>query len=129
VQSGNIEECDDGNNVNGDGCDMFCQREPGAAANCAQHNATTGSRCVICNDGFTVSSAGKCEANNCASLKSDGSCETCNAGYVLAANTCVAPASPVQTVRTQNATKKKERKWGNGEKREKEGRKGKAREG
>jgi cysteine-rich repeat protein len=66
------EECDDGNNIPGDGCNASCQLEPGAV--CEGTQGGLGGNCIVCGDGV-VEGAEQCDDGN--RYDRDGCTSTC----------------------------------------------------
>src|SRR5690606_10071577 len=72
IESGALigEECDDNNQISGDGCSATCQLEPGASCPAA------GEPCTLCGDGIVTASAGEvCDDGN--RYDRDGCSSTC----------------------------------------------------
>jgi cysteine-rich repeat protein len=81
------EECDDGNEITGDGCDPACKREPSARCGDAVTQPDDGEECDDGNlyDGDECSNA--CTENVCGNARIDGD-EECDDGDAMDDNEC-----------------------------------------
>ncbi|CAI2384176.1 unnamed protein product [Moneuplotes crassus] len=84
--------CDDGNNIDGDGCSSTCAVESGYT--CQGGSSTTSSTCS------------GCSVNNCAACVTgdQSTCQTCNSGYSLDNGQCSLRSSTTSSTTTSSTT-------------------------